>query len=212
MVQILHLGNSVYAQKRSCIGKAVIYLKQWRNVVWDALKAAKICFLGRSKTKRQTRDSWCQFKTMLNHNWVNWSRGSKHALNRSSSEIFGSCPLKTHPKAEDRNKSMSTKLQKEVNSLRLAQRNDSCLEGLVNQKSKPQSSIWRRHSDMGLLGPECTYWWHAVHEVAWRGEHWNTETIFSTSWTRRDIFGATSQFENQWRSFCFSKEMGQGKT
>ena len=65
---------------------------------------------------------------------------------------------------------------------------------------------------MGPLGPDETDWWRAVQEVAYGRKQYNTKTTCSTAGTQRDSFGTTSRFKTQWRPFCFSKDLEQGKT
>ena len=108
--------------------------------------------------------------------------------------------------AEDTNEPMSIQFQEDVNSLRLAQRNNPCLRLILqwaNAEKHPHQNpltdleikkanaiaqgedavaIW------GLWGKDGTYWWRAVQEVACGRKQWNTKTTCSKARTQRDNF------------------------
>ena len=130
--------------------------------------------------------------------------------------------------AEDTDERMSIQFQEDVNSIRLAQRNDPCLRPILqwaNAEKHPDQNPLRdlkiKKADAIAQREDAVAMWGLWYQLEltdgvlyrkWHVEGSNTtQKTSSTAGAQRDSFGTTSRFKTQWRPFLFSKDHGQRK-
>ena len=154
--------------------------------------------------------------------------------------MFGSCPSANSMKdalgiinlvtAEDANEPMTIHFQEDANSLRLAQRTDPCLRLILqwaNAEKHPDQNPLRdlkiKKANAIAQGEDAGAIWGLWEQMELTDgmlyrkrqvveSNTTQKQLVATAGTQRDSFGTTSQFKDQWKPFCFSKDLGQGKT
>ena len=131
--------------------------------------------------------------------------------------------------AQDANEPISIQFQEDVNSLRLAQRNDPCFLLILqwaNAEKHPDQNPLRdlkiKKANAIAQGEDAVAMWglwdqmKMTDDVLYRNKacgrnQYKPKTTCSTAGTQRDSFGTPSRFKTHWRPFCFSKDLGQAR-
>ena len=133
-------------------------------------------------------------------------------------------------RAEHANEPMNIQFQEDVNSLRLAQRNDPRLRLIlrwVNAEKHPDQNPLRylkiKKANAIAQGEDAVAIWGLWDRMELTDgllyRKWNVKRSNATQkqlvvpqGLRETVFGTTSRFKTQWMPSCFSKDLGQGKT